>query len=633
MHNDKSTSTRQKQHSPYPSTEVKIADRGLTTTLMALLSPVIIFRAALGLIKHRRLFDTRPMIGAGAKPFTMYQFAGRNRGRSLAILFNLLRGEMSWLGTKAENKHGSGELNPGVFSSKDMQKRIGIITSDEVSRYVVPGEPVNYLKLLARTIMVTLMTGARTRPLPKEINLMGVPVSNHKLDETLEWIVSSVKCKQKRFVPFVNAHCFNIASQHTRYRNVLRRADKVLPDGSGVRLACRFHGLNLKDNLNGTDLFPHICSHAANENISIYLLGAEEGVAQQVANKMVARYPQLIIAGTRNGYFTHEQDDEVINEINRSGAGILLVAMGVPHQEIWLDRNIHRLQTHVNLAVGGLFDFYAERVTRAPLWLRELGMEWSWRLIQEPGRMWRRYILGNPAFIMRAWLDAHRHGIMRLLSARKTAALSRLGWWLQCQLSTPIKRLFDVSIASTSLLLLSPLFLLTAILIAIESPGPVLFKQKRVGLRGRVFNFIKFRSMYINAEERKTALMEKNEMAGGILFKVKNDPRITRVGRYIRRYSIDELPQLWNVLRGDMSLVGPRPALPDEVAQYTISDRRRLTAVPGITCIWQVSGRSEIPFEQQVEMDMEYIHQSSLGKDMKLLLKTVPSIISGRGAY
>ena len=143
----------------------------------------------------------------------------------------------------------------------------------------------------------------------------------------------------------------------------------------------------------------------------------------------------------------------------------------------------------------------------------------------------------------------------------------------------------------------------------------------------------KFRSMYVDAEERKKALMAQNESSGGVIFKMKKDPRITRIGRFIRKASIDELPQLWNVIRGDMSLVGPRPPVPSEVAEYSISDRRRLEVIPGITCIWQVSGRSDIPFEQQVELDAEYIESQTFWGDVKLLFKTIPAVLLGRGAY
>jgi lipopolysaccharide/colanic/teichoic acid biosynthesis glycosyltransferase len=139
--------------------------------------------------------------------------------------------------------------------------------------------------------------------------------------------------------------------------------------------------------------------------------------------------------------------------------------------------------------------------------------------------------------------------------------------------------------------------------------------------------------MYIDAERRKSALMTQNEMVGGVLFKMKDDPRVTRVGRFIRKYSIDELPQLWNVLNGDMSLVGPRPPLPVEVEQYTPYQRRRLAVTPGITCIWQVSGRSDIPFKKQVELDLQYIANQSFWYDMALLVKTVPAVLRAHGAY
>jgi exopolysaccharide biosynthesis polyprenyl glycosylphosphotransferase len=196
-----------------------------------------------------------------------------------------------------------------------------------------------------------------------------------------------------------------------------------------------------------------------------------------------------------------------------------------------------------------------------------------------------------------------------------------------------VKRLFDIVVSAILLVLLLPIFLAVGLAIRLEDPGPILFKQQRVGRWGKLFTMWKFRSMYTDAEERKKELMARNEMAGGVLFKMKDDPRVTRVGRVIRKTSIDELPQLWNVLKGDMSLVGPRPPVPQEVDEYSLSDRRRLEVIPGITCIWQVSGRSDIPFDQQVELDVQYIQSQSFWTDIKILLKTVPALLFGTGAY
>jgi lipopolysaccharide/colanic/teichoic acid biosynthesis glycosyltransferase len=196
------------------------------------------------------------------------------------------------------------------------------------------------------------------------------------------------------------------------------------------------------------------------------------------------------------------------------------------------------------------------------------------------------------------------------------------------------KRALDLLLSAAALLAATPFFAIVALLIKLEDGGPVFFWQVRVGQRGRLFRFPKFRSMVTDAESRLAALQALNEHgAPGITFKMKADPRVTRVGKFLRRSSLDELPQLWCILRGDMSLVGPRPALPREVARYRIADRRRLDAVPGLTCIWQVSGRSNLAFPIQCQMDAEYIEKQSLATDLKLLAATVPAVITGKGAH
>lgn len=195
-----------------------------------------------------------------------------------------------------------------------------------------------------------------------------------------------------------------------------------------------------------------------------------------------------------------------------------------------------------------------------------------------------------------------------------------------------VKRCLDLVIASIGLVLLSPIMLLVALAIKLESKGPVIYKQTRIGKDGREFTFYKFRSMYEGADKIRDQLQHLNE-ASGPIFKIKNDPRITRVGRIIRKTSLDELPQFFNVLKGDMSLVGPRPPLPCEVEQYTPYQRQRLAVLPGITCLWQISGRSNIDFDRWVELDLEYIRKQSLWLDLMILIKTIPAVIKGTGAH
>jgi exopolysaccharide biosynthesis polyprenyl glycosylphosphotransferase len=195
-----------------------------------------------------------------------------------------------------------------------------------------------------------------------------------------------------------------------------------------------------------------------------------------------------------------------------------------------------------------------------------------------------------------------------------------------------IRRLLDIALASAILLSFGPLFMIpAAILIKLTSPGPILFKQLRCGLNGRQFVMYKFRSMIDNAEQLRVELETLNEMDGPV-FKSSRDPRITFIGKILRRFSVDELPQVFNVLRGDMSLVGPRPPLPQEVARYERWHRRRLSMKPGMTCLWQISGRNEVSFEDWMKLDLTYIDNWSLLLDLKILLKTVPVVLMGRGA-
>ncbi len=209
----------------------------------------------------------------------------------------------------------------------------------------------------------------------------------------------------------------------------------------------------------------------------------------------------------------------------------------------------------------------------------------------------------------------------------------KYAWMLVVGGARVMKRALDIVVAGALLVALSPLFLAVGLMIKLTDGGPAFFVQTRVGKWGREFRFPKFRSMVMNAEKLKDALLAQSDLKDSVTFKMKRDPRVTWIGRIIRKFSIDELPQLWCVLKGDMTLVGPRPPVPREVAAYTLADRRRLDVTPGLTCFWQVSGRSDIAFPQQVQLDVQYIESQSLWVDFVVLLKTIPAVLLGKGAY
>jgi exopolysaccharide biosynthesis polyprenyl glycosylphosphotransferase len=195
-----------------------------------------------------------------------------------------------------------------------------------------------------------------------------------------------------------------------------------------------------------------------------------------------------------------------------------------------------------------------------------------------------------------------------------------------------IKRLFDIFASAFILLCISPLLAFIALLIKLEDRGPVIFAQNRVGKFGKHFKMYKFRSMRVDAEQRLQELLKQNGHATGVTFKMKNDPRITRIGKILRKYSLDELPQFVNVLKGEMSMVGPRPPVPREVALYTLKDRQRLAVTPGLTCFWQIGGRADIDFPEQVQLDVQYIESQSFWLDLWICIKTVPAVVLGKGA-
>src|SRR5437588_497663 len=233
-------------------------------------------------------------------------------------------------------------------------------------------------------------------------------------------------------------------------------------------------------------------------------------------------------------------------------------------------------------------------------------------------------------FLTRRYLMA-QHPLGRFLLALHVDIQRMRARWIARSHSI-LKRSFDIALSALFLILFSPLFALIALLIWLEDGGSIFFAQTRVGQFGREFKMYKFRSMCLDAEQRLKDLLAKNQHKEGVTFKLKADPRITRVGKWLRKFSLDELPQFYNVLIGDMSIVGPRPPVPREVIKYSLANRRRLAIKPGITCFWQISGRSEIDFSGQVQLDVNYIESQNFWTDFRILARTIPAVLSGKGA-
>lgn len=351
----------------------------------------------------------------------------------------------------------------------------------------------------------------------------------------------------------------------------------------------------------------------------------------------------IVLLGTEKAFFSR-----ILRTIHRSGynlINLLIVGTGKRAQDF-----VELVKAHEDwgLKIIGLVDDDPKLLGKTVLDYEVIGR------IRDIPRILREFVIDRVIFVIpRMWLNriedaiyhCEREGISTAVSVDlfkpKLAQLVQSEFAgipliiFQTSIAKEwqlfIKRIFDVIIAFVSLILLSPLLLITSLSILYTSRGPIFFRQVRSGTNGRKFTLYKFRSMYIGAEMRKRELEKQNEMNGPV-FKMKRDPRVTPFGRFMRKFSIDEIPQLFNVLKGDMSLVGPRPPLPAEVELYETWQRRRLSMKPGLTCIWQVSGRNKIDFEQWMEMDLKYIDSFSLWLDFKLMLRTILVVLTGYGA-
>ena len=306
------------------------------------------------------------------------------------------------------------QVSPGIISPHQIKRRSGIAHQDENHLAKDFAKNATQLRRLQIFVIWCLQHLFGSTPsglyAPTSFKLLGVTLMNVTMKDAVNRVVESLNRKSlpgnaNKFA-FVNADCVNKYCEDSRYKQTLNEFDNVFADGIGIKIAARWQDIALTENVNGTDMFPFLCSKLEASNKSVYLLGATNSVISKVADKLNTEYPTLKVAGYCDG-FTHQSTPEELHTlINESGAQLLLVAMGAPRQEQWIANNVSQLKVNAVMGVGGLFDFYSEQVSRAPVWLRELSLEWLWRLGAQPLDKGKRYLIGNPLFLLRAALAA-----------------------------------------------------------------------------------------------------------------------------------------------------------------------------------------------------------------------------------
>jgi N-acetylglucosaminyldiphosphoundecaprenol N-acetyl-beta-D-mannosaminyltransferase len=351
----------------------------------------------------------------------------------LPVLINIIRGDMSWVGPVPKSTMelaalGQPGLNrlrvrPGLLCEWRIQQRANMSygsESESAMEYVISHSFWCDLGILARAITSGLYGCLTHGHTFAEIDLLDIRIDNLTMKEaaavTIQRLRENIPCQ----ISFVNAHSFNVLRSNPSYMESLRASGLVFADGIGLRIAGHFLGCPVVQNVNGTDLFPLLCKHLEPTYTGLYLLGGKPGVAEGVIKWLSVNYPDLVICGFRHGYDLDGNRDMVLSDIRKSGAELLLVGLGVPTQELWIHQHLGQTGAKVSIGVGGLFDYYSGRIPRAPIWIRELGLEWLFRLLQEPRRLCRRYLIGNLSFlflVFRYWLRntlTHRH-LLRFL--------------------------------------------------------------------------------------------------------------------------------------------------------------------------------------------------------------------------
>ncbi len=387
----------------------------LATAALIVTSPFLSYVVLRRKISGRPILARVERVGRFGRKYTQYALVGLQRHpifRKAPLLLNILAGEMSFIGPRPAapgdpvldaDARARLSVKPGVICSWWLRQRGNIDFDDEAAadrEYLNTANLAGDFGIALRAIPALVFSEPRDAA-PRTVEILGIRIDNISMAEALEWIRQKLRGDGHASVCITNAHCANVSCLNASYHETLLDSSLNLADGVGLRIAGKLKRTPIRQNVNGTDLFPRLCAMLEGSGDSLYLLGGRPGVAQDVAEWIQKRYPQTAIAGYRSGYFEPHEEDGVAEDIRRSGAAVLLVAMGVPQQELWIHRNLEKTGVRVAMGVGGLFDFYSGRIPRAPTWMRETGLEWTYRLLQEPGRMWKRYLIGNWTFLAR----------------------------------------------------------------------------------------------------------------------------------------------------------------------------------------------------------------------------------------
>ncbi len=372
-------------------------------------------------------------IGRKGVPFSEYRlrcppsgpggFLERISFHRIPALWNIVLGQMSFVGPRAlkpdehlppeGTDHNRFSVRPGYVSPWWLRVRSNMTFDDEFAvdaDYAANIGLKTDLGILLRSALAALY-GRDEEEGEGVLSLLGVRIANLTTADAITHIDRVIKTKGREQISFVNADSLNKAYRDHAFRDTLNAGDMVLGDGIGIKLGARMTRQHIRENVNGTDLFPRLCEHMAEEGQSLYLLGAKEGVPERVRDWVRTHHPGVNIVGTRNGYFPEDEEQDVCAAIREAGPDVLLVAFGAPRQETWIQTHLAELNTRVAIGVGGLFDFYSGSIPRAPVWMREAGIEWVYRLIQEPRRMFKRYLVGNFVFVLR--ILRHRREVGR----------------------------------------------------------------------------------------------------------------------------------------------------------------------------------------------------------------------------